>query len=319
MLVAEPAGGNYGDRRREQLTGLILKDVRRSRAAGLMAAAFVLALGVALVPAQAQSSREAAALSLRLNQTEDRLRRMTGRVEELSHRLQQMEDRLRRALEDTEFRFQELGKGKGKGKGRVRSTRRVPRARAQPSRAGRRAVAPGAIAGNRDDGGLDPARAGTVRSLGVIPGRALNFDVNPNKTGLLPRGRPAPVDARESYDQAYGMILRRDYSGAEEAFHRFLNTYGNDPLAGNAQYWLGESYYARGLYRDAADAFLAGYTKYKRSSKAPGSLFKLGMTLLKLKQKQAACASFAEMNRKFPRAPKALKKRAARERSRAGC
>jgi len=304
--------------------------------AGLTALLVLAALSLAAPDGHAQSSREAAALSLRLNQTEERLRRMTGRVEQLTHRLQQMEDRLRRALEDTEFRFRELGKGKGK-RGAVRTTRPAkPRQRvAAPSRRG---SSPGAIGGrddkgdyggnsgdtgmygaSGDDGGLDPARAGTVRTLGVIPGRSLNFNVNPDRSGMVPQSGAVPMDARESYDQAYGLILRQDYAGAERAFHKFLNSHGNDPLAGNAQYWLGESYYARGLYRDAADAFLAGYTKYKRSPKAPSSLFKLGMTLVKLKQKQAACASFAELGRKFPSAPKALKTRAARERRRAGC
>lgn len=245
---------------------------------------------------------------------------MTGRVEELTHRLRQMEERLRRFSEDTEYRFQEMGSGKS-GK---KKARRSPRPRLSPAQPPRTASSGGgddtlgAGKSDPDDGSLDPARAATVRSLGVIPGKALNFDVNPDM-GPVSGGPAEPMNARESYDQAYGLILRRDYTGAEQAFHTFLNRFGNDPLAGNAQYWLGESYYARGLYRDAADAFLAGYTKYKRSSKAPGSLFKLGMTLLKLNQKQAACSSFAEMNRKFPKAPKALKTRAARERKRAGC
>lgn len=294
----------------------------------------LLAAVLAAPGVQAQSSREAAALSLRLNQTEERLRRMTGRVEELTHRLQQMESRFRRFAEDTEFRFQQLG---GKGKAGTR-TERKPRAKktwtnpppaAPRSMSERSQGARGTGDLDRDDsfndGGLDPARAGTVRSLGRVPGSAMNFDLGPGEggfgggAGIPDPAASAPANARESYDQAYGMILRRNYAGAEEAFHGFLNRFANDPLAGNAQYWLGESYYARGMYRDAADAFLAGYTKYKRSSKAPASLFKLGMTLLKLKQKSAACASFAELNRKFPRAPKGLKTRAADERRKAGC
>ena len=64
----------------------------------------------------------------------------------------------------------------------------------------------------------------------------------------------------------------------------------NDPLAGNAQYWIGETYYVRGQYKNAADAFLKGYKKYKSSEKAPDTLLRLGMALAELGQKDAACS-----------------------------
>lgn len=126
-------------------------------------------------------------------------------------------------------------------------------------------------------------------------------------------------DPQSAYDVAYAFILQRDYPSAGEAFSEFLQRYPQDKLAGNAQYWLGESYYAQGQYRTAADAFLTGYTKYESGGKAPDSLLKLGMSLQALGQKEAACASFAEFSKKFPGASESMKNRVRAEQKGAGC
>ena len=62
-------------------------------------------------------------------------------------------------------------------------------------------------------------------------------------------------------------------------------------LAGSAQYWLGETFYAQGNFREAAQNFLHGYKNYPKSRRAPDSLLKLGISLNKLGQTQQACAA----------------------------
>ena len=128
-----------------------------------------------------------------------------------------------------------------------------------------------------------------------------------------------PADATTLYNQGYGDLLRRDYPAAETAFRRLIEAHPNDKLAGDAQYWLGESYYVRGQYKNAADAFLKGYKSYGMSPKAPDSLLRLGMSLAALGQKEAACSSFAELGTKFPSAPSHVREEAASERHKAGC
>ena len=87
----------------------------------------------------------------------------------------------------------------------------------------------------------------------------------------------------------------------------------------NAQYWLGETYYVRGQYKNAADAFLKGYKKYKSGEKAPDTLLKLGMSLAELGQKDAACSTFNELKTKYPRAPEHIGEEAKAWRKKAGC
>ena len=130
---------------------------------------------------------------------------------------------------------------------------------------------------------------------------------------------PGGGDPKDLYETAYGYLLQQNFGSAQTAFSDFLDLYPNDPLAGNAQYWLGETYYVRSKYRSAAKAFLKGYRTYRRSSKAPDSLLKLAMSFDRLGQKEAACSSYGELKAKFPRAPSHVKNRAQSEAKRLGC
>ena len=128
-----------------------------------------------------------------------------------------------------------------------------------------------------------------------------------------------PGDAPTLYQQGYGALLQKDYAGAEAAFSQLVDAYPNDPLAANAQFWLGESYYVRGQYKNAADAFLKGYKKYKSGDKAPDTLLKLGMALAELGQKDAACSTLDELKSKYPKAPEHIGDEAKAWRKKAGC
>ncbi|HRY06586.1 MAG TPA: tol-pal system protein YbgF [Hyphomicrobiaceae bacterium] len=127
------------------------------------------------------------------------------------------------------------------------------------------------------------------------------------------------ANAKQDYDTAYGYLLRQDYGAAEASFEDFLKAYPNDPRAGDAQYWLGETHFVRGSYKSAASAFLKGYQTYAKSNKAPDSLLKLAMSLDRLGQKDAACSSFGELVSRFPDAPAHVKDKAASEQRRLSC
>jgi tol-pal system protein YbgF len=135
-----------------------------------------------------------------------------------------------------------------------------------------------------------------------------------NITAALPSG-----DAQALYQQGYGALLQKDYGAAEIAFKQMVDSFPNDPLAANAQYWLGETYYVRGHYKNAADAFLKGYKKYKSGDKAPDTLLKLGMSLAELGQKSEACSTFDELKTKYPGAPEDIAEEAKAWRKKTGC
>jgi tol-pal system protein YbgF len=102
-------------------------------------------------------------------------------------------------------------------------------------------------------------------------------------------------------------------------FRAFLNKFPSDRLASDAQYWLGESLFQRQRYRDAAEVFLNVSTKYETAAKAPDALLRLGQALAAMGEKEAACASFGEALRKYPRASVSVKQGVEREQKRVRC
>jgi len=90
-------------------------------------------------------------------------------------------------------------------------------------------------------------------------------------------------------------------------------------LAGSAQYWLGESYYASGRYGDAAVAFAEGYKRYPKGLKASETLLRLAMALGRAHQKQNACIALVQLDHDFPHAASAVKEQAATVKKRFGC
>lgn len=168
---------------------------------------------------------------------------------------------------------------------------------------------------------------GGFGSTTVVPGGTPSGGDQIGKIIGEESARPMPAaipggdagNPKQAYETAYGYLLQQNYGAAETAFDEFLAKHSNDALAGNAQYWLGESFFVRGQYKQAAGAFLKGYQTFARSAKAPDSLLKLAMSLDRLGQKEAACTSYSELNTRFPTASQNIKARADSERRRIGC
>jgi tol-pal system protein YbgF len=141
---------------------------------------------------------------------------------------------------------------------------------------------------------------------------------NPNGTGALATAPPSQTP-RDEFDLGIGYMQRKDYALAEETMRNFAQKYPSDPLMADSQYWLGESFFQRQLYRDAAEAFLAVTTKFDKSAKAPDALLRLGQSLAALKEREAACAALGEVARKYPRASNGVKQAVDREQKRVKC
>jgi len=130
---------------------------------------------------------------------------------------------------------------------------------------------------------------------GTNPGPAAGSSTAP--------GTPAPTGSsveQSVYSQAFDALKAGSYSVAIAGFKDFLANYPSSPLAENAQYWLGETYYVNHEYDAAAGAFRNVLEKWPSSRKAPDAMLKLGYTQLELKKVAAARATLTEVTRKFP-------------------
>ena len=121
------------------------------------------------------------------------------------------------------------------------------------------------------------------------------------------------------YDSAQQAIRDKKYEQAQAQLERFLASFGQDSLAGNAQYWLGETFYARQKYDEATTAFGACVQKYADSIKAPDCLFKLGLSLKQAGSKEEACTALTSLPTSFPKADKSLLEKAKSEAKTLSC
>lgn len=238
--------------------------------------------GEGLAPAQATQ------IELRLSRLERSVQEIMGKYEETVFGVTQMRERLDKLSNDVDYRLSTLEgggavTGAGAAKGPPPPPPKTPQA-AQPPQGH-----PTAKLQSADPPPPAPLAAGTSTS------------------------------AQEQYDEAFSILRRGDYDRAEKALGSFVVQHKDSPLAGNAQYWLAETYYVRGKYAEAAVAFAEGYKKYPKNPKAPDNLLKLGMSLASLNQKDDACKTFAQLSSQFGATAASLKRRADQERKHLNC
>lgn len=234
----------------------------------------------------AGASDEALAnMQLKITALEEELASVTGKLEDAEFRIERLVEQLERMTRDTEFRLSALEQKTGGG---------ALAGQDLPEQGGESAGAP----------------------IGVVPSDKPEISEKPaDASGFqLPAGSPA-----EQYNYAIGLLRNGAYGDAEAAFNAFLAQHGADPLAANAQYWLGESYYVRDMQKEAAKAFLQGLKQYPNGPKAADSMLKLGMSLARLGQIEQACVALGELGSRYPDASPKVKARAQTERKKAGC
>jgi tol-pal system protein YbgF len=295
-------------------------------------------------PVVSAGSAGAVDTELRMDRLEAQMRELTGRVEDAVNGVEQLRRRLEQINTDIDLRFSQ-GQGQGQVAGQGPPRNLAPNAHASAgitdsSPAGQlvmRSPSPTANSGgsrlatdpmppgtlvppppDRPGGGGTLTPPGTPPSLRQSGPDALNVatagNLRPPSAGELPAG-----SASAQYNAAFGLLKQADYPAAEEALKTFVAQHPKDAMAGSAQYWLGETYYTRGRYAEAASAFAEGYKNYPKGSKAADDLLKLGMSLARANQKQNACLAFAQLDHDFPNAGSSIKEHSLAEKKRLGC
>ena len=106
---------------------------------------------------------------------------------------------------------------------------------------------------------------------------ALSVQPAPPDSASTQPAAPASVRTEQAdFDGALGELRQGRYDEAAIRFQRFLDSYPNSALGGDAQYWLGESYYFSQDYGAAKQTFIAVGLNYPQSARLPDALLKLG-------------------------------------------
>lgn len=296
------------------------------------------------VPPAGQSAgdpRGAGRNTIRINQLENELRRLTGRIEQIDFRTRQIQSRLEKLVSDMDQRLTaleggtvvsppgatvgQLPAGPGSNVGiALRPPPPPPGAASAPvlrspppadvrqgSQPGVLGTIPKNLAVSKPQG---PATVAPPPGSTAAPASAAPA-VTASAPPVLPAGTP-----KAQYDYALSLMLKQqDFAKAETALKAFIGQHPQDKLTGNAHYWLGETYYVRKSYQDAAFAFAEGFQKFPKNNKAPDSLLKLGMSLERLKKRKEACTAYSRLLGTFPKVAPRMKARVQREQRRAKC
>ncbi|MFN3396814.1 MAG: tol-pal system protein YbgF [Thermodesulfovibrionales bacterium] len=104
----------------------------------------------------------------------------------------------------------------------------------------------------------------------------------------------------KAYEQAYELYKEKKYKEARDRFNNFLKDFPKSDLADNAQFWIGETYYAEKDFEGAILAYEMVIKNYPQSEKLPGAMLKQGMAFFELGDKKTAKVIFDRLIEKFP-------------------
>ena len=168
---------------------------------------------------------------------------------------------------------------------------------------------------------LGPVTQGPVTELDPLGGAPV-FREQPLIIGEGSAAFPpsAPTnDVTELGETGKRLLAEGDFAGAQISFKQYLEFNPDAPDVGEMNFYLGESYYVRGGYADAADAYINSMKRDPRGVKAPDAMVRLAGALRELGKPQDACATLASLPSQYPNASSTVNDKARLEAARAGC
>jgi TolA-binding protein len=231
-----------------------------------------------------------AQLLVRVDQLDDQVRQLRGRIDELQNQLQQQTADLGKRIDDLAFQMQNPQGAAGAAR------------QAAPSDA--------TSAPTQSTGVLGTLPGGPP---GPIPGRA---PPNYGPPGTAP---PLPRTPELAMQEGNAALARRDYATAEAVAHEVLSSNRVSPRAYDAMFLLAQAQAGLRQYSQAALSYDDTYNRARRGSHAEDALLGLTYSLIGLGDKSSACQALARLHAEFP-APRAdLREPIAAAHQRAGC
>lgn len=113
-------------------------------------------------------------------------------------------------------------------------------------------------------------------------------------------------DAANGYRAAVELVKAARYDAAIAALRAFIAKYPRHDYADNAQYWLGEAFYAQKDYAHALTEFRAVIEVYPRGNKVPDALLKVGYCYQAMGQGEKARAVLEQVVNLYPKSEPAM-------------
>ncbi len=239
---------------------------------------------------------------LRLNEIEEQFRDLTNKFEEINFKIDKLSTRVTKIQSDTQLRLTDIENNTSTDTAKTFKSKKQLPGTSKPKDFG-------AIDAYQTKNLPDQQQTSSVGSTDSV----ITSDTDLKKS-LLPNKPP-----KEQYEFAISFMKIGDYETAEFALKEFIEKNQEHDLAGNAQYWYGETFRIRQLYSDAATAYLDGYQNYPKSDKAPDNLLKLGITMVQLGEKEQGCTMITGIKKQYPKASKSVLQKAQYEQKKFNC
>jgi tol-pal system protein YbgF len=111
---------------------------------------------------------------------------------------------------------------------------------------------------------------------------------------------PAGPDPNQMYNEAASDLTQGRYSMALRGFRDFVQRFPEGDLADNAQYGIGECFFAQSMFDSAATEYARVGTAFPTGDKVPAALYKLALSQEKLKQTNEAKKTLTDLVQRYP-------------------
>ena len=280
-----------------------------------------------LADAVQDARQQNAQLSLEVTRLEDEVAQLNGKVETLEFLLSQSRDEMNRLQDDDAAIGRELEE--------LRSANAGLNSRLQDLESDIQAILTGNVSDDgeivasesADSGAEADTEVADTGAAGSAPRRIVTRTTttsggsNPSVQGSLGTltASDLPGEAGPLFATAKSRLLKFDYTGAESAFRAFLDRFGDDPQAGEAQYWLAETLFQQEAYAESGQAYTQMIREYPDDARAPDALVKLARSMRLVGDTDKACNALAILPQQYPNASGVTRNLAALESTRAGC
>lgn len=108
------------------------------------------------------------------------------------------------------------------------------------------------------------------------------------------------LNAADLYRSALAHFTGEDYQRSILEFEEFVANYPEHDLADNAQYWIGECYYAQKNFEKAVAEFGKVGEHFSSGNKAPAALLKKGLSLKEVGRGDEAASVLQQVIGRYP-------------------
>lgn len=143
----------------------------------------------------------------------------------------------------------------------------------------------------------------TVPMTQLLADPETGLPLEPPSDSVAPSPVPAVnpgVSPRRMYDTAWADYTNGQWVLAVEGFEAYLKTFPRSELADDAQFYIGQTYYADGRFREAVAAFEQVLLNYPDGDVVPEASYKRGLALDRLGETDRARQAFELVATNYP-------------------